>query len=265
MTGPEAPLRSVDRALQMLLALRERGSLRVSDAADQLGVAPSTAHRLLSALRAHGLAEQDSARCYHPGPAMNILGGTARPRGADHLARLLHPYLVELAAATGETAQLMVLTGTGARFIDAAEGAHALRVASRIGLVLPAHVTSGGKALLAELAPDRLAGLYPRGLALMPEATGPDLARLRRELTGVRRRRYARNLEESEQGVNAVGTCVRDGAGRALAAVVVAAPALRVPRRELPRLAGALIPAAERMSAAVAGHGAGRAGPAKLD
>src|SRR5947209_5262202 len=44
-------LTSVDNALWLLQLVAERQSLRVSEAADLLGVARSTAHRLLSELR----------------------------------------------------------------------------------------------------------------------------------------------------------------------------------------------------------------------
>ena len=38
---------------------------------------------------------------------------------------------------------------------------------------------------------------------------------------------YAENIEESESGVCAVGMCVRDGAGEAVAALSVSAPSVR--------------------------------------
>ncbi|MGH8961593.1 MAG: IclR family transcriptional regulator domain-containing protein [Jatrophihabitantaceae bacterium] len=73
---------------------------------------------------------------------------------------------------------------------------------------------------------------------------GPDPARgrqalpaLRRELTIVRRRGYALNTEQSEQGVNAIGTYVRDRDARAVAAVVLAAPGTRLTTRRLVELA----------------------------
>jgi DNA-binding IclR family transcriptional regulator len=40
----------------------------------------------------------------------------------------------------------------------------------------------------------------------------------------------AYNLQESERGVNAVGTCVRDRAGAAVASIAVAAPTSRCAR-----------------------------------
>ncbi len=244
---PAYPLGSVDRVLRLLLLLQRRGSLRVVEAAEELGVAPSTAHRLLSMLRAYEFAAQDSTRTYRPGAAMTIVAAT--PSSDAQLRTRAHRHLDELARATGESVHLMVLEGAGARFIDGVEGRHALRVASRVGLTLPAHVTSGGKVLLAELTRQQLGELYPRGLALTPRAAGPDLNALIRELSSVRRHGYALNAEESEQGVNAIGAAIRDGTGRAVAAVVIAAPSLRLPRRALPALAERVQASAAAISA----------------
>ncbi len=247
---PAYPLGSVDRVLRLLVLLHRRGSLRVHEAAQELAVAPSTAHRLLAMLHAHGFAVQDSSRTYRPGPSMTAIAAT--PSRDAQLTAAAHRHLQDLARATGESVHLMVLEGAGARFVDGVEGTHALRVASRIGLSLPAHVTSGGKVLLAELTREQLAELYPRGLVLTPDAAGPELNALIRDLRSVRRRGYALNLEESEQGVNAVGTAVRDRTGRAVAAVVVAAPTLRVPRRSLPALVEPLLANASAISASLA-------------
>jgi IclR family transcriptional regulator, acetate operon repressor len=52
--GQAAPTTSVDNALWLLELIGERQALRVAEAADLLGVARSTAHRLLTALRRRG-------------------------------------------------------------------------------------------------------------------------------------------------------------------------------------------------------------------
>ncbi|MEU8274327.1 hypothetical protein ACFYOK_01750 [Microbispora bryophytorum] len=59
--------------------------------------------------------------------------------------------------------------------VDGVEGPQALHVGSRIGMLLPAHVTSGGEALLAELLDEELRALYPRGVSRGATAIG-DLA-----------------------------------------------------------------------------------------
>jgi DNA-binding IclR family transcriptional regulator len=247
---PTYPLKAVENALVTLKFLQERGDVRVADVAEYLGVARSTAHRVLAMLVFHGFAIQDARRVYHPGHALSPLGqtGVAPP----DLATTAHPHLRELNREVGETVHLMVLQGNGVRFVDGVEGPQALHVGSRIGMLLPAHATSGGKALLAELPDEELRALYPKGVSRGAAAIG-DLAALRRELDGDRRRGYAVNSEESERGVRAVGACVRDGAGRAVAAAAVAVPSVRWPKRRLAELATPLLASVTRISAALAG------------
>lgn len=69
ITRPSYALDSVDNALRLLQMLRDVGALRLKDAAEELGTAPSTAHRLLAMLVYRGFAVQDEKRRYHPGPA----------------------------------------------------------------------------------------------------------------------------------------------------------------------------------------------------
>lgn len=223
-----SPNTSADNVLSLLRLLHEEGGLRVAEAALRLGVARSTAHRLLSTLREHGFAVQDSRRVYRPGPALAMLHG---PQPHPNLTAVAHRHLQDLARSLGETVHLMALEGNAIRILDGVDGSHALRVGTRVGLLVPAHTTSGGKALLAELPAEELFRLYPRGLPQVPTTTITSLVQLRRVLTAARRRGYATNVEESEPGITAVGCCVRDATGQAVAAVAVAAPTIRCPRR----------------------------------
>ncbi|SNT16988.1 transcriptional regulator, IclR family [Streptosporangium subroseum] len=247
---PMYPLKAVENALVAIKFLQERGEVRVADVADHLAVARSTAHRVLAMLVFHDFAIQDARRIYRPGPALRSIRETEVSR--PDLVTAAHPHLRELGRLIAETVHLMVLQGNGVRFVDGVEGPQALHVGSRIGMLLPAHATSGGKALLAELPEEELRALYPRGVSTEASAIG-DLAALRRELDGVRRRGYAVNSEESERGVRAVGVCVRDGAGRAVAAAAIAVPSVRWPKRRLTELAVPLVASATRISAALAG------------
>ena len=70
------------------------------------------------------------------------------------------PLLIELVEQFNETVHLMTLEGTQVRYVDAVEGTRALRVVPRTGSLLPAHCTSGGKALLAELPDERIRAMY---------------------------------------------------------------------------------------------------------
>jgi len=52
--------------------LQVEGSLSVAQAADRLGVARSTAHRLLSMLCYRDFAQQTEDRCYTAGPVLAL-------------------------------------------------------------------------------------------------------------------------------------------------------------------------------------------------
>ena len=248
VASPGYPLQSVDRAFTLVGMLKE-SDLRVVDAAETLGVAQSTAHRLLAMLVHHDYAVQLRQHIYTAGPALTI--GLTRAQQPPNLVQVARPHIEALSAQTRETVHVMVLEGTGARFVDGIESPQNLKVSTRVGMVLPAHITSGGKVLLARLSREELLRLYPRGLRLTPDAAGPDIVALQRELATVRRRGYAVNLEETEQRVNAIGAAVVNGGGRGIAAVVVAAPSARVPKRALGSLSQPLLAAVSSIGAEI--------------
>lgn len=199
--------RSAANVLRLLLMLGERGRLRVTAVAEELRVAPSTAHRLLGALSEAGFAAHDEDRTYIPGPAYVRL--RVPPSHPEALVALAGPHLTELAAVTAETAHLMVRDGAYARFIHSVEGRALLRVSSRTGAVIPAHLTSGGRALLAQLSDEELQDLYADGLPGSPRPHQMTVEDLLIELKGVRERGIAENVEQSEPGISAMGIAFR--------------------------------------------------------
>ncbi|MFC9503772.1 IclR family transcriptional regulator [Streptomyces sp. NPDC057002] len=244
---PSYPVSAAGNALRAVRLLHEHDELRVMDVADRLGVARSTAHRILAMLVFEGFAEQDRHKVYRPGPALRAIRGSRAAPPPD-LITVTRPHLQRLADTVRETTHLMVLEGNGTRFLDGVEGPQALRVSHRTGTLLPAHVTSGGKALLAELPAERLQALYPNGLPGEGVKAPEDVERLAAELTTARRTGWALNLQGSERGVNAVGACVRDRTGTAVAAVAVAAPSARCPKGRLTELARPLLLVARDIS-----------------
>lgn len=227
---PPYPLASVDNALRMLHVLRDQGRTGVSDAAAELGIGRSTAHRLLAMLVYRDFAVKDDDHTYRPGPALSAPRLTGRPLRL--LRTVLQPHMETLCERGGETVNLVVRVGTQTRFLASVESVQALHVGDRQGTILPAWRASGGKALLAELADHQVLDLFRRD-AGAPGAqitgnrlTDQERARLLAELRAVRRRGYAENLEGTEPGVSAVGMCVRQGAA-AVAALTIAVPTVR--------------------------------------
>lgn len=220
---------SVANALRTLLYLRGREYVRLTEVSGHLGVARSTAHRVLTTLRTHGFVEQEpDGRRYRLGPALTSLArGIADERT---LIRIARPHLQTLRDAARETSNLLVLDGPDCFFLNGVEGPRTLRVAPRTGDHLPAYTTAGGKALLAELTPEQLRERYPRGITPLTPNTVPDLDLLVADLAECRARGYALNLAESIRDVHAVGVPVRDRYGICVAAVTVSAPSTRLDR-----------------------------------
>jgi len=244
---PPYHIASVDHALRLLLLLRTRPSIRVAEAADELNVARSTAHRLLAMLVYRGFAAQNpSTRAYHPGPVLIEVGVGALSK--LDVRRKARPYLERLVATTGETASLQILEGNHVRFVDSVESTNAVRVASRAGVSLPAHASSGGKVLLAGLAPETVQRLYPtERLEQMTDATNTDRAALFEELAEARTQGYSVNHGESEPGLVAVGVPLSDRAGTPIASLTIAGPTARMGPDGVNRAVRALREAAKEL------------------
>lgn len=225
--APLHPVGSVDHALQLLLLLRDEPDLRVTAAAQRLGVAPSTAHRLLSTLEHRGFVTQDRlTRAYRVGPALIELGFSSS-RAID-LRAVSEPHLRAVTLSLGETVNVLVLQEGAVRFIAGFEADQRIRTHVLTGTLLPAYATSGGKVLLAELPRDALRALYPRGLRRFTTHT-KTFTELVDELSLVLMRGYAVNNEESVEGLSAVAVPLRDRGGTTIAAVAMSAPSTRLP------------------------------------
>ena len=163
------------------------------------------------------------------GPVQQASVATLREVALPHLRRLVD--------AVGETANVMVLAGPDVRFVATVESDQVLRVGDRTGRTLPAHLSSGGKAVLATLGAGELAAV----LEPLDEAAA---ARVERELRTVRRRGFAVNDQETEAGLTAVGVAVPPAGGFSGAALSLAAPTARYSRDRLPVWGAALAEAA---------------------
>ena len=132
-------------------------------------------------------------------------------------------------------------------FIASVECRQALRVGSREGMVFPAHRTTAGLLLLAELPESELDEVYAVHRYADRPGERPDLTRLRAELARVRRKRFAVNRERSERGLVAVGVLVRGADGTAQAGRSAPMPSVRYQPARLESLIATLTAAARRL------------------
>ncbi|WEH39198.1 IclR family transcriptional regulator [Streptomyces sp. AM 2-1-1] len=249
-TPPPYPIASVDHALRAATMLQMEGGATVSQVAERLGVARSTAHRLLAMLVYRDFAVRDENRGYRAGPVLELAAHSQSRVSLLRAAAL--PHLRRLVDLLDETANLTVRTGDTARFIASAESGQALRVGSREGMVFPAHRTTAGLLLLSGLDDGELAEVYSPERYRDRPADRPDLVRLRAELDLIGRNGFAVNQERSERGLVAVGVPVRDQGGTAVAGLSVSMPSVRYDPHGLPSLVATLSGAARALEADMA-------------
>ena len=232
-------VQSLDRACDILQCLADQGpALGVSEIAGTLGLSKSTVHRLLIALETQRLVRQVSAgRKYQLGIRLFELGLKAVDE--QGLVTSARPRLTSLVTATGETAHLGVLREGEVVSVCAVESPRTLRTPSTVGRRTPAHSSSLGKAILA-FAPEEDVHFVAaaRGLARFTPTTLCDPEALSEELALIRRRGYAIDNEEFEEGLKCIGAPVWDATGAVTAAVSIAGPAKRLNKDAMPRLIG---------------------------
>ena len=237
---PTYALQSVDAALRLAQMLQAFGPMRVSDVATELDVSVSTAHRLLSMLVFRGYADQLPDRRYGPGPWLRPM--PALDPAAAELRDLARAPMLALVEVTGESANLVVLAGLEVQFVATVECDRVLRVGDRAGQRLPAHLTSGGKAILAELPDTELARFEVLG--------EPAAAKLRSDVFAARQHGYASNHQDTEHGLTAIGVALAQLPGSIRAAICLAMPTARFRRSAITTYVSALTDAARGIEAA---------------
>jgi IclR family transcriptional regulator, acetate operon repressor len=238
---PAYPLQSVDAALRLAQMLQAGGPMRLSDVAVELGIGLSTAHRLLSALVYRGFAEQLPDRRYGPGRTLRPM--PALDPAVSGLRERSHAAMANLVDTVGESANLVVLVDMEVYFVATVECTRVLRVGERAGQRLPAHLSSGGKAILSQLPKSEIDRYASVGAA--------PFERLKRELLIARRDGYASNHQDTERGLTAIGVALEPLPESIQAAICVAMPTVRFRRTMLEPCVAALNDAARAIESSM--------------
>ena len=224
-------LRRAAAALDEIAA--EPGQLRLVDLGERLGLAKSTARRLLVGLVEVGLASVDSQGHFSLGERLLGFGGDAGAR----IASIFRPTIERVARATdGETVDLSILHGQRMWFVDQIESSHRLRAVSAIGVRFPLNGTANGKAAIAVLDDAEAQAALAR---FSPEVTDG----LRREIVQIRRTGIAFDRDEHTPGISAAAIAQR-AVGDNVIAISVPAPTERFLEKE-ERIVSALRAAAD--------------------
>ena len=234
-SSAEAGSGTVSRALHLLTVLADAGgSVTVKYVADQMKLAPSTAHRLLQLVKKEGFIEAAAENHqYAIGPEFYRV--SARVLGTVSLPSLAQPTLDVVATEFDETVMfgLYLPTENALSFASRADGQQKLKY--QIDMHRPLSLVWGasGKAVLAFL-PEERARQILAAEAPSP-ATGalpPAWDDLQQELAAIRARGYA--VSESEKLPDARGIAAPVfGPGGIVGCVCLTSPKLRMPHASI--------------------------------
>jgi DNA-binding IclR family transcriptional regulator len=244
--GESGGVQSVDRALNILELLARSGEAGVTEIAGELDVHKSTAFRLVATLEAHRLVEQTEDRGkYRLGVGLLRLAGATTAR--LDLVQEARPVCRQLAADTGETVNIAVLSERSALYLDQVAGSSALQPHNWVGQHIPLHATSNGKVLLSGLDRKRLDALLTKLSAYTP-MTITTKSRLREELQRVAEQGYALAVDELEVGLTAAAAPIRNAHGDVVASMSVSGPTFRLNDERVHDVVRAVVEAAQEVS-----------------
>jgi IclR family acetate operon transcriptional repressor len=218
-------IKTTETVFDVIESLWTTNGATVTELADRLDIAKSTAHAHLSTLEQREFVVRNG-NTYQLSLRFLELG--IHVRDQIELSRIAEPLLTKLAEETGEAIWLIVEEHGWAIYLNKAMGENALQIKSTIGERSHLHYLAAGKALLAYLPREHVESIIERrGLPSRTNHTITNPDALFTELDEIRERGYAFNENEEIDGVRGVGVpiCADD---RAIGAVGIGAPENRL-------------------------------------
>ena len=251
----KSQVQSLTRGLAILECLShgEHG-LTLTDIAQRTKLPPSTVHRLLATL-AH------SRHVYQTGAqGLWYVGLAAFTVGSSFLASRewvaqSHLHIRELMERSGETANLAILDGTDAVFIDQVQCHQMMRTIVKLGGRAPLHASGVGKAIFASLPDDQVnAILKVKGLPRITEHTITSPETMWASVRVIRQRGWSFDDEEHAIGTRCVASPIYDEHAQMLGAISVAGPSSRLPDARIEELGPLVARKAEEITLQIGGR-----------
>lgn len=216
----------IERAVAILRALKATpNGMSLGQIAKAVDLPRSTVQRIVGTLQAERILITDmSGRGIRLGPELNALAEATR----YNIVESCRSFLIELAKATGETADLSVFRGTSMMFVDQVPGIHRLRTVSSVGESFPLSTTANGRSCLSRLENEAV-----KDIVLVEwenRNIDGDMNLFLSKLEEVRKSGFALDINEHTDGISAIGFAFRDWAGD-LHSISVPVPSMRFPKQ----------------------------------
>ncbi|HEX6362776.1 MAG TPA: IclR family transcriptional regulator [Albitalea sp.] len=236
-------VQSFARGLQVIRSFSAQAPQQtLSEVAQRTGLTRAGARRILLTLESLGYV-RSQGRQFSLAPRILDLGFAYL--SSLPLWNLAEPVMERLVEELKESCSAAVLDGPDIVYVLRIPTHKIMSINLGIGSRLPAHCTSMGRTLLADLPPSALDALlreYPP--MRRTDRTITDVPALKAELAKVREQGWCLVDQELEEGLVSLSAPIRDRAGRAIAAMNVSGQANRTAQAAmveqfLPRLRAA--------------------------
>ncbi|RMH49110.1 MAG: IclR family transcriptional regulator [Alphaproteobacteria bacterium] len=256
---PDYSVPPVRRAIAVLRHIAAGNRCRnSSQAAREIGINRTTLIRILATLEAERLIEAlPEEGGYRLGTGLIALASKALNQ--RDLIPTARPVLARLVRRLNLSAHLGVREGREIVYLARETPNSHLASTVREGTHLPAHATTIGRILLAELSGEELRRLYAdQPLAAYTSKTRTSLEELERQLADDRARGLSWSVENFEPGIGSAAAAIYNHRGRAVAAINVTghASVFQGPTAQQRRIEEELKAAAREISAALGFSGA---------
>jgi len=238
----------LSRAIAVLDAFTiQRPVLTLTELSDVLEINKPTLLRILRTLEDEGLVVRKDMT-YRLGSKVLSIGHVYLSTLSVHEAALhdLH----ELAETCGQTVNLARLDDFEVVYLAILHAQTVVGIQGEIGGRHPAHATSLGKVLLADLSDDELREcIAAKPLVKLTDNTISDPDELFEHIQQVRHQGYALDLEERSKGVRCIAAPIRNRFGEVVMAASIAGPIFNMTNERMPVLRGALLETVTAISA----------------
>ncbi len=198
----------------------------LNDICERTSLSKTTAYRMLRTLEWKEFVVFDAAtERYHLGPAM--IPGAYLSLSYVSFVRYTHPFLEDLAKATGETVELTVESAQGAVVVDQVATSHPFKPNLPTGRILRNMANSAVRMWVAMRSEEERARLLREPQLKFTPYTTTDPQELAAMLDRAAQEGLAYDLEEQDLGVCAVSAPVFGPGGDVLAVLTVVAPSDR--------------------------------------
>ncbi len=239
-------MKSLYRAIDLLLSFQTRPHLSVEEMAKMLGWPKSSVYRFVHVLRERGVLLLDPlTKRYRLGPVLYQLGRS----GGPDLCEIARPALERVRNEAGESTFLSMRTGWEARYAACVEGPERIRFTAPLGKAVALYAGASAKVILAFMEEEeRKMYLGTVRLKRLCKATILDKRKMEQSLLLIRSRGYDFTQEELYQGAWGLAAPILDEDGVAVASVAITGVQFRMPGKRLPRFISLVRQAAQEIS-----------------